>query len=89
MLRISKVYTILVSTNTEKLNEMRKERQIKLEKKLHYGRGLTYKEWDELVELRIEWLIEKGENPDNYYIDSPSMKKREKRVLRRSNGFSL
>jgi len=51
-----------------KITAKEMDRFTQLRRKLN-NRGLSFSEWDELIEFRKESLIEKGLNPDHYNLD--------------------
>jgi|DEB0MinimDraft_10_1074344.scaffolds.fasta_scaffold91288_2 hypothetical protein len=51
-------------TNEQKIQ------QRKLEKQIHYGRGITPQQWDVLIELRKIDLTARGLNPNHFNLDS-------------------
>lgn len=47
-----------------------KEKAVKLQEKLTYGRGIFQSEWPGLIEYRSELLKNQGENPDDFNLGS-------------------
>lgn len=52
------------------MTTLEKEKIKDLQYKLHYKKGIFASEWIELIELRKKLLIEQGENPKHYNLDS-------------------
>lgn len=46
------------------------QRLRKLQNNLTYGRGIFEEIWPEFIELRKKDLIKRGENPDDYDLES-------------------